>query len=372
MGDLHVKPSKGDSMSPRERLLAWATGKPIDRLPFVIQWGPWEETRRRWMAEGMKGENDWYDLFGFDPFCDGTGVRSGICPAFKEEILADEGETVVVRDAHGTVKRDRKDGSSMPAFLEYPVTDRKSWEAVKWRFDPKTPERFPADWRERARRLRDAGTAIGIGLFPYGFFGGARTLMGAEECLIACALAPELIEDINQTFSDLWFAVWSRVFEETQVDILFFWEDMAGKQGSLISPTMFRRFMTPHYRRLTDLARRHGVQLISVDSDGQMSELTGLFIEAGVNNVHPFEVQAGNDIPGLIQKYPDFYAMGGMDKRAMITGRATIDAEIDRIRAMLPLKRYLPFPDHLIPPDVSWENYQYFVHRWKEMIGKKD
>jgi uroporphyrinogen decarboxylase len=213
--------------------------------------------------------------------------------------------------------------------------------------------------------------AVSVGVYPYGFFGGPRTMMGAEECLVACALEPDLIADITQTLSDLWFKLWSRAMEETRIDVIFFWEDMAGKQGSLISPTMFRRFMTPHYRRLTDLARRHGAQMLSVDSDGFMHELTGLFLEAGVPIVYPYEVQAANDIPMLLAKHPALRVMGGMDKRAMIYGRATIDAEMERVRPLLAGGRMLPFPDHLIPPDVSWENYQYFVWRWKELIGKK-
>jgi len=358
-------------MSPRERLLAWAVGKPIDRLPFIIHWGPWAETAQRWRREGMRNDGDWHALFGFDPYLAGVGVNSGICPALKEEILADEGETVIVRDSQGVVKRDRKDHNSIPAFLQYPVRDRKTWEEHKWRFDPDTPERFPKDWPEQAKRLRAVDAVTSLGVYPYGFFGGPRTMMGAVQCLMACALDPPLIEDINRHLADLWHRLWSRVFEETRIDAIYFWEDMAGKQGSLISPAMFRRFMTPHYRRLTDLARRHGVQLLTVDSDGNMHGLTPLFLEAGVPVLYPYEVQAGNDIPRLIAGYPDLRAMGGMDKRCMITGRRAIDAEMKRLRPMLASGRHIPFPDHLIPPDVPWDHYQYFVWRWKEMIGKK-
>ncbi len=121
----------GDRMSPRERLLAWATGKPVDRLPFVIHWGPWAETARRWKQEGMKDDDQWHSLFGFDPYVEYTGVDFGICPAFQQEVLADEGETVVVRDADGVVKRDRKDGGSIPMFLEYPVRDIADRSEIK-------------------------------------------------------------------------------------------------------------------------------------------------------------------------------------------------------------------------------------------------
>jgi len=357
-------------MTSRERIIACVQGKPTDRVPFVIQWGPWGQTLRRWKQEGMKSDGDWHTLFGFDPFHIGTGVEFGIFPAFEPKVLADEGETVVVRDAQGVVKRERKDGMSMPQFLEYPVKDRKTWEEHRWRFDPDTPGRFPPDWDRRAKDLKNSEALVSVGMYPYGFYGGVRTMMGAEESLIACALDPELVDDINRRLYHLWATLWERVFQETQVDEIAFWEDMAGRQGSLISPAMFRRFLTPHYRRLIELGRKHGVQVFSVDSDGNMMELTGLFVEAGINAVMPYEVQAGNDVPKLLHDHPTLCAWGGMDKRAMAKGRKEIDAEIERIRAQLECERYMPFPDHLIPSDVSWDNYRYFVRRWKELTGK--
>ena len=211
---------------------------------------------------------------------------------------------------------------------------------------------------------------VSIGVYPFGFLGGIRTIMGAEACLMTMALDPELIDEINAHFCDLWYKLWSRLLAEVRIEHIAFWEDMAGKQGSLISPAMFLRFLTPYYQKLIALCREHDVTMFSVDSDGLMHELTGLFLQAGVNVIMPYEVQAGNDLPTLFREYPELVAFGGIDKRAMAIGKDAIDAEMQRVKALLPLGRFLPFPDHCIPPDVSWENYQYFVWRWKELIGK--
>ncbi len=357
-------------MNSCERLIATVKGKPTDRTPFVIQWGPWKDAHARWKNEGMVHDNDWRDLFDFDPFHANTGVNFGICPAFKHKLLADEGETIVFRDAHGVVMRDRKQDTTMPEFLEYPVCDRKTWEEHKWRFDPNTPERFPADWEQRAKTLRNSEALVIVANYPYGFFGGLRTMMGAETCLINCALEPELIDDINRHFCDFWYTLWERIMLEARVDEIHLWEDMSGKHGSLISPDMFRRYLTPYYRRLVELGQKHDVRIVSVDSDGLLDELSGLFVEAGVNFVLPYEVQAGNDIPAMLAQNPTLCAGGGMDKRAMAVDMAAMDAEIERIRPMVTAGRYIPFPDHLIPSDVSWENYQYFVWHWKELVGK--
>lgn len=356
-------------MTSRERIIALVNGEKTDRVPFTIHWGPWAQTLERWKKEGMQQDDEWFRPFGFDAYHVGTGVNFGIHPAFEPEVVDDEGFTVVTRDEHGILKRDRKDGMSMPQFLDYPVKDRKTWEEHKWRFDPDTPGRFPSDWDDQARRLRDSEALVSVGMYPYGFYGGVRTMMGAEGSLIACADDPELIDDINQHLCRLWMALYERVFQETRVDEIAFWEDMAGRQGSLISPAMFRRFMTPHYRQLIELGRRYGVSVFSVDSDGLIHELTGLFLETGINAPLPYEVQAGNDIPSMLAQYPTLCAWGGMDKRVMAQGHQEIDEEMERVAAILKLGRFLPFPDHLIPPDATWDNYQYFVWRWKELVG---
>jgi len=358
-------------MRSRDRFLALARGQAIDRLPFVLHWEPWPQTLTRWKAEGMRGDDDWHSLFGFDPYFQILDVQLGIHPKFESTLLRDEGDAVVFRDEHGVIKRDWKRSMSMPQFLEFPVTDWKSWEEHKARFNPDSPGRFPNDWKRRAKEAEDSESLAGISLYPYGFCGGARTMMGAEAYLLACALEPELIDDINRTLFHLWKVLWSRIFEEVRVDHVFMWEDMAGKQGSLISPAMFRRFLAPYYTELCGLARAHGVAMVSVDSDGLMHELTGLFLETGVRIIMPYEVQAGNDVGAMLTAHPGLIAFGGMDKRCMAGDTSAMDRELGRVRTLLPSRRFVPYPDHLIPADVSWTNYQYFVWRWKELIGKK-
>lgn len=355
-------------MNSRDRLVAYVTGRKADRAPFVQHWGPWDATKARWKQEGMRHDDDWTTLFGFDPYRTSPHVHMGIYPKFEEKVLEDDGTTVISQDEDGVIKRDRKDRASMPEYLAYPVKGWKTWEAHKVRFDPDTPGRFPANWDAEKKKVRDFPGLVEMNAFPYGLFGGARTMMGAEECLIACALEPDLIQDINQTLFNLWYKMLERMLGDVRLDAFFFWEDMAGKQGSLISPAMFRQFMTPYYQKLIALCRAHGVEMFSLDSDGNIHELTGLFLEAGINVVYPYEIQAGCDVAAMLRKYPGLCAMGGMDKRAMAADKRAMDEEIERVRGVLSLGRYIPFPDHAIPPDVSWENYQYFVWRWKEMV----
>ena len=46
----------------------------------------------------------------------------------------------------------------------------------------------------------------------------------------------------------------------------------------------------------------------------------------------------------------------------------SINKEIVKVKEMSKFSGYIPFGDHLIPPNVSWENYKYFRQNIKEVI----
>jgi uroporphyrinogen decarboxylase len=62
--------------------------------------------------------------------------------------------------------------------------------------------------------------------------------------------------------------------------------------------------------------------------------------------------------------------MGGIDKRELAKGPRAIDRELDRIWPCVEKGRYIPDLDHLVPNDVSWENYVYYAAELKRRVGK--
>jgi uroporphyrinogen decarboxylase len=77
-----------------------------------------------------------------------------------------------------------------------------------------------------------------------------------------------------------------RVIGDAPLSAIFFWEDMCYRGGPLISPAMFREFMLPRYKRITELARSLGIDVIFVDSDGDVSELIPLWLESGISRTN--------------------------------------------------------------------------------------
>jgi uroporphyrinogen decarboxylase len=327
---------------------------------------------RRWQREAL-GENGKPPQFAE---CDAKlncGVNLWMLPPFEHQVLKEDDRTITERNERGIVTRSLKDpdGMSMPEHLEYPVKTRQDWKRLKKRFEPAAAARFPADWAERCARWKEQSPVLLFqGPRSPSLFGFVRELMGPQRALCAFCDDPELVEDMMETSTELALGVLPRALAQAPVTTLYFWEDMCYKAGPLISPAMFRRFMTPRYKRITEFARGRGIDVIMVDSDGNVEQLIPLWLEAGVNGVYPMEVAAGMDARSLIRQYGrDLLMTGNIDKRALARDRKAIDKEL---KAKIPLAEkggFIPHIDHAIPHDVPYANFAYYWERKKALLG---
>lgn len=357
-------------MNARDRFLATMRYEPLDR-PVLWEWGPWGITVKRWQQEG--------GFEGYPPElqeCDprqGAGVQSGFVPGFERRVVEDDGRTVLHVNEKGQLLRNMHNAEeSMPEFVDYPVKNREDWDALLSRMDPTSPERYPSDWDDRVKRWNsDRSAPLGIGGGrDDGLFSYIREIMGAERALLLLHDDPRLAHDIMEYRTEFMMRLMERALREAKPDWVIFWEDMAYRTASLISPAMFREFMLPRYKRLAEFAGSLGVDILFVDTDGCVDELIPLFLEAGIRGIYPMEVNAGMDVAALRRKYgKELLMYGGVDKRALALGPEAIDAELARCVPVALEGGYIPTVDHSLPPDISYANFQYYWQRKKQMLG---
>ena len=358
------------ALSGGERAVRCLLGEPIDRVPFGVGlgWYPWGEALERWCRESGNPSLAYSVELGYDPSFALPAMYPGIFPHFEPVVIEESDEFIIARNEHGITMRNRRDGGSMPEFLDYPVKTPEDWDRLKEeRLQIDHPGRNVQDWNAFRAYIKETGIAVQVGSFPFGVFGTVRDFMGAEEVLVAFYSYPEMLHDMMNHLTSLWISLWEKVSAEIQIDHIHIWEDMAGRQGSLISPAMIREFMMPCYDRIVDFAKSAGVRIVSVDSDGDCSELVPIMMEHGINMFLPFEVQAGCDMLEYRRLYPKLGIIGGLDKRILAKTKSDIDAEVDRCEQMLKFGRYIPSFDHLIPPDVPWENFKYASEKIKKV-----
>jgi uroporphyrinogen decarboxylase len=291
-----------------------------------------------------------------------------IYPLTQRKVLEDLGDRQIIIDEIGVKMQVAKE-ATIPYYLEWPVTSRDDWEKYKAeRFDPDTPGRIPENLDALADEYKNRDFAARLGMYT-GFFGPIRFFMGEVRLMTCYYDDPDFIRTVVNDLLEFYMAVYSKVLERIEVDVFTMWEDMCYNTGPLISPEMFREFMLPAYKKFTSFLKDMGVKNIMVDTDGDCSKLISLFLEGGLTAIYPWEVAANMDVVEVRKNYPKLQMIGGIDKRALMKDKKAIDEELDRrIPFMLERGGYIPYIDHHVPPDISWENYVYYREKLKTLI----
>jgi hypothetical protein len=294
---------------------------------------------------------------------------SPLVPGFEMKIVAEDERSLTYINGAGQKLKAVKNKGSMPMFLDWPVKDRASWKELKKRLDPFTPERWPVNWEAYVKELNSQDDPVV--LYIGGLYGFIRDWVGNENLLYLFHDDPVLVEEMMEHILYLESEIIKRVVKDIKVDEVDFLEDMAYKAGPLISPAMIRKFMLPRYKKITDLLHSQGIDIIFVDSDGNVEQIIPIWLEAGINYVWPLEQAAGNDAVALRKKYgKNLILSGAIDKRALIKGKEAIKAEVmSKVPYLLEQGGYFPSVDHSVPPDISFENYCYYINTLREVAG---
>ena len=353
---------------PREEFIDFMTFQANHRPLFTEVFGPLVGLKEEWEEQGASLAELDFSAFRYRAEeRAGLPIQTGRMGGQEPLLLEETAEYVLTRDELGRTMKMVKGSATLPLPLDYPVKTMDDWLKVKplYQF---SEQRFGSGWEDLARAHRQAGRVVCVAI-PGGF-DEPRQLLGEEGLCLAYYEQPEMVHDMLATMRETAWRVLERVSAQVQLDMLEVHEDMAGKSGPLAGPRQVREFILPYYQKIWDMLRERGVRLFDQDSDGNMNSLIGVFMEAGVNVMHPMEPAAGMDIVRLREQYGTRLAFyGGIDKHVLRKDRAAIDAELEyKIPAMLRSGGCVLGLDHRIPNGTPLENYRYYLRRAWEML----
>lgn len=390
-------------MNNRERARAILHYEDYDRMP-VVHFGYWRETLDKWAVEGHITEEQartWGDgnptddaiaqKLGFDfnwstCFSPDTRLR----PAFETKVVETfpDGSRHVL-NGEGTVILEKDDATSIPKEIEHLLKDRASWEALylpKLQFEMERITHAHVNVDGQMVRFDQGGLDYlkrGVWSNPYGLhvgslFGVIRNWLGIVGLSYLMIDDPGLFDEIIDTTAELCYQSTKTTLElvcpdggPAPFDFAHYWEDISFKSGPLISPRIFRKKVGPHYRRINELVNAYGIDIVSLDSDGDVTKLVSVWLDNGVNTMFPIEVGTwGSSIAPWRETYGKaLRGVGGMNKVIFTRDYAAVDAEIERLKPLVDLGGYIPCPDHRLAPDSKWENVQYYCERMRATFG---
>lgn len=184
-------------------------------------------------------------------------TNGGLAPAFERKVVKEFSDgRRHVQDEGGVVTVQSANAGSIPAEIDHLLKDRASWEEhFKWRHVWSEDRVDAALLAQLAAKKRE----VPLGLHCGSLFGYIRGLLGLEGVSYLYIDDEPLFREIIDTVGDLCFRNVERALQlgaDVGFDFAHFWEDICFKNGPLINPSVFREYVGPHYRRITDLVSR--------------------------------------------------------------------------------------------------------------------
>ncbi|MEA3400452.1 MAG: uroporphyrinogen decarboxylase family protein [Armatimonadota bacterium] len=259
----------GDTMTPRERLLAAIEFTGPDRCPihhYIFPGALWRHGERL-----MELVERYPDDFG------NANIKANL-QRMPEGDETDE-DVVEYEDAWGTVWR-RLRGYTSGEVLRPAIPDWDAWEDYQFPSPPPDEhfEQFAASAKQR--HPEEFVTAGGGGFFqlmqhmrgPANYFADlAQDHPGAHE------LADRMVEHNLYRI---------KRYLQADVDCITFGDDWGAQHRLLIHPDMWRRFFKPRYARMFEPIRDAGVH-VWFHTDGWILEIIEDLIEIGVTVLNP-------------------------------------------------------------------------------------
>lgn len=369
--------------SPLERFYACMEYRSADRRPNH-ELGVWPQTISRWQAEAPDAVRCFtWNWFHNEPEIDldpreYIPVHYGFIPPFPFEMLEETDVYEIFRDGLGIVHKALKAGTvaggrmCMDQYLDHPVHDRASFDAVKKRLIAAIPARYPADLDSRmaAWAVRDCPLVLGENCAANGFYWRAREFMGTENLSMAWYDEPEMMHEMMEFIADFLIETSRPVLDRAPIDYFTFNEDLAAKGGPLLGPHTFREFILPHMRRVVRFLKEHGVRWVALDSDGDPTVLIPLFMEAGIDIIWPIE-RASHVSPMEWRRQfgRDLRLWGGVDKRELAKGPQAIRAHLLEMAPLIEEGGFIPTVDHCVSPEISWDNFRYYMDAKMDLLS---
>ena len=358
-------------MTDRERFNRQLHYQPVDRC-FNMEFGYWEEKYHSWnmfLENKIMGDQAADEFFSFDSFRQVSG-NIWISPIFEEKVVEERGNTVIMQNRDGLLAEVAKNSSSIPRYIKSPVETPEDWEKIKnERFRVDDPARIVDIEALKAQYPNDRDYPLGVDCGS--MIGKIRDLLTVEGLAFACVDYPEMVEDMVETACQLVEHFLDQVLPHIQFDFASGWEDICCNNGPLVNLDFFKEVVTPRYKRIRKKLDAAGIDIWYTDCDGDVRPILPYLLEGGINCLFPFEVNGCSHPGELLTQYEgQLRIMGGVDKMKMIAGKQEIKAYLESLVPFVEKGGYIPFCDHRCPPDVTEENYLYYLDLKKELFGQ--
>lgn len=186
-------------------------------------------------------------------------------------------------------------------------------------------------------------------------------LRGMEAALLDFTTQPVLAETMLARCADFAVMLSESACARFAVDWLWTGDDVAGQQGLLMSPSMWRALVKPHLARIVEVGRRRGLP-VAYHCCGALREIIPDLIEIGIGVLNPIQCNCPGMEPLELKREfgRDLVFMGGVDTQGVLPNGTADEVHRATRRLIEGMTSggggYILAASHTVPPETPDEN----------------
>ena len=279
--------------------------------------------------------------------------------------IFEEGAHYAFVDRWGSKLHMPKTGGFYFDWVDFPIREptMQALDSYQWP-RPDSPE-VNARLGQEAKLLYENTdyALVGSAVIGGGIFEQPARVMGLQNFMMALVSEPAFADRLMEEITDLYIQSCDNYLDcvGPYIQVFTYWDDVAGQNGWLIRPELYRKMIKPKQKRLVEAIKRKTGAKLFYHSCGATSGLIPDLIEIGFDILNPVQVSArGMDTKALKAQFGRDIVFwgGGVDtQRVLPFGRPqdVVDEVKRRIDDLAPGGGFVFAAVHniqaLVPPE---------------------
>jgi uroporphyrinogen decarboxylase len=210
--------------------------------------------------------------------------------------IFEEGDYLAFIDRWGAKLHMPKTGGFYFDWVDFPIKEATMSALDNYHWPSPDPTEVNAQLGRQAMALYETSdyALVGSAVIGGGIFEQPARVMGLQNFLMALITEPAFADRLMETITDIYIESCTRYLDQVgpYIQVFTFWDDMAGQNGWLINPEIYRKRIKPKQKRLVEAIKKKTDAKLFYHSCGATRGLIPDLIEIGFDILNPVQVSA--------------------------------------------------------------------------------
>ena len=210
--------------------------------------------------------------------------------------IFEEGGYYAFVDRWGSKLHMPKKGGLYFDWVDFPIKETTMAALDAYRWPKPDPDEVNSQLGLQAKALYENTdyALVGSAVIGGGIFEQPARVMGLQNFLMALITAPAFADRLMETITDIYIESCNKYLEQVgpYIQVFTYWDDLAGQNGWIINPEMYRRMIKPKQKRLVEAIKKKTKAKLFYHSCGATRDLIPDLIEIGFDILNPVQVSA--------------------------------------------------------------------------------